>query len=97
MVILCIISVDEIILKGIPCERFMMKDLESKSPGPYDSFWKYFSKKWLNNYDPRTWHKILIIFCAEKVLKKLWLIVRTKYRANEGQNRTFRSEFQILL
>jgi len=36
--ILCIIPIDEIIPKGIPCVRLMMKDLESKNPGPYDSF-----------------------------------------------------------
>ena len=32
-----IIPIDEIIPKGIPYVRFMMKDLDCKNPGPYDN------------------------------------------------------------
>jgi hypothetical protein len=90
MEILCIIPIDEIISKGIPYVRFMMKDLESKNPGPYDSFWKYFSKTWLNTYDPRTWN-IHNILCRESPED---IMVNRTNNAIERQNRTFQSEFK---
>ena len=68
----------------------MMKDLESKNPGPYDSFWKYFTKTWLNTYDPRTWN-IHNILCRESPED---MMVNRTNNAIERQNRTFQSEFK---
>ena len=90
MEILCIIPIVEIIPKGIPYVRFLMKDLEILSPGPYDSFWKYFTKTWMVTYNPLTWniHDIINRESTEEIL-----INRTN-NAIERQNRTFQEQFK---
>jgi len=67
-----------------------MLDFESKTPGPYDSFWKYFSKTWFNTYDPRTWN-IDNILCRESPEENM---VNRTNNAIERQNRNFQSEFK---
>jgi len=90
MEIPCIIPIDENISKGIPYIRFMMKDLESKNPGLFDSFWKYFPKTWLNTYDPCAWN-INYILCRESPED---IMVNLTNNAIERLNRTFQSEFK---
>jgi len=81
MDILCIIPIDEIIPKGkILDERF----------GDQKSFWKYFTKTWLNTYDPRT-QNINNILRRES--PKEIMVNRTNI-AIERLNRTFQSEFK---
>jgi len=52
--ILLYIPVDEIVSKGIPFVRSKIDECPFQSA--YNSFWNYFIKIWMNDYDPRTWN-----------------------------------------
>jgi hypothetical protein len=54
MEIYTIIPVDEILSKGVPYVRFIMD--EKPYQNIYNTFWNYFVKTWVIDYDPKIWN-----------------------------------------
>jgi len=52
--ILLIIPIDEIVTKGIPFVRSLVDESEYKTA--YHNFWNYFTKTWMNDYNPQLWN-----------------------------------------
>ena len=54
MKLLTIIPIDGILSKGVPYVRSITH--ESPYQNMYDTFWNYFIKTWIVDYDPKFWN-----------------------------------------
>ena len=52
--ILTIIPIDDILVKGISYVRSLMN--ETNNILELDSFWRYFKKTWIGEYNPKYWN-----------------------------------------
>lgn len=90
MNILCSIPIEDIVPFGISYIRSKMNQYEAMYGDKLEQFWKYFTRTWLNQYDPNHWNIHSIV--SQQVNEEDILINRTN-NALERNNRTLNTHF----